>query len=394
MKPVIIIGTGMAGYSLAREFRKLDKTTPLFILTADDGGFYSKPMLSNAFAQGKRAEQLVTQSAVQMAAQLSATIMTGTRVLGVDTREKAVETTSGTFPYEKLVLAVGAQPIRLAISGDAAEEVASVNHIDDYALFRRRIAALGEHARIAILGAGLIGCEFADDLAGAGHHVTVIDPNERPLAALAAPALSHGLHSALAERGVQFCFGTTVTHVDRKNDAFSVALADGRSLDADLVLSSVGLRPDLRLAHASGLHTGRGIVVDAQGRTSAPDVFTLGDCAEYTTESGTRILPYIAPLMAAARAIARTLADEPTDIELKPSPIIVKTPSFPLALMPPPALPNADGAWHETQYGERIVCRYYNSDGTMVGFGVAPQDASIRQALLAELGSSRVTLAA
>ncbi|WP_420475912.1 NAD(P)/FAD-dependent oxidoreductase [Noviherbaspirillum sp. ST9] len=391
MKPVIIIGTGLAGYTLAREFRKLDKNTPLFILTADNGGFYSKPMLSNAFAQGKRAEQLVTQTAVQMAGQLSATIMTGTRVAAVDTRAKTVETSSGTFPYDKLVLAVGAQPIRLAINGDAAEEVLSVNHIDDYAQFRQR---LGEQSRVAILGAGLIGCEFADDLAGARHRVAVIDPNERPLAALASPALSHGLQGALTQRGVQFCLGTTVTRVERKNDALGVALADGRSLEADVVLSAVGLRPDLRLAHASGLDTGRGIVVDAQGRTSAPDVFALGDCTEYTTESGTRVLPYVAPIMAAARAIARTLSGEATDIALNPSPVIVKTLSFPLALMPPPTAPKADGAWHETRYGERVVCRYYNGEGTMVGFGVAPQEASIRQSLLAELGSSRVTLAA
>jgi rubredoxin---NAD+ reductase len=320
--------------------------------------------------------------------------MTGTRVLGVDTQEKAVETSSGIFPYDKLVLAVGAQAIRLGIGGDAAHEVRSVNHVSDYALFRERIADTGEHARIAILGAGLIGCEFADDLAGAKHRVTVIDPNERPLAALAAPALSHGLHAALVQRGVQFCFGTTVTRVDRRNGALCVALADGRSLEADVVLSAVGLRPDVRLAHASGLLAARGVVVDAQGRTSAPDVFALGDCAEYTTESGTRVLPYVAPLMTAARAIARTLSGEPTAIELKPSPVIVKTLSFPLALMSPPIGPKADGAWHETQYGERIVCRYYNGEGTMVGFGVAPQEAGIRQALMAELGSSKVSLAA
>lgn len=394
MKPVIIIGSGLAGYTLAREFRKLDKTTPLFILTADDGGFYSKPMLSNAFAQGKRADQLVTQTAVQMSAQLSATIMTGTRVLEIDTASKTVTATGGTFEYAKLVLAVGAQAIRLPIGGDAAGDILSVNNIDDYSVLRRRLAGHGAHARVAILGGGLIGCEFADDLAGAGHRVTIIDPNQRPLAALAAPALSHGLQAALVNRGVGFCFGTTAAYVDRKDNALEIGLADGAKLVADIVLSAVGLRPDLRLAQASGLHMARGIVVDETGRTSAPDVFALGDCAEYSTESGARILPYVAPLMSAARAIARTISGEPTVIDLKPSPVIVKTLSFPMALMPPPATSTTDGSWHETQYGARIICRYYDGTGTMVGFGVAPQEATIRQSLLAELGSSKVTTAA
>jgi rubredoxin-NAD+ reductase len=206
--------------------------------------------------------------------------------------------------------------------------------------------------------------------------------------------LSHGLHAALANRGVHFCFGTTATYVDRKDTALEIGLANGGKLAADVVLSAVGLRPDLRLAQAAGLHTARGIVVDTKGCTSAPDVFALGDCAEYSTEDGMRILPYVAPLMSAARAVARTLAGEPTVIELKPSPVIVKTLSFPMALMPHPAMSTADGSWHETQYGERIICRYYDSKGTMVGFGVAPQEATIRQSLLAELGSSKITIAA
>lgn len=392
MKPVIIIGSGLAGYTLAREFRKLDKTTPLFILTADDGGFYSKPMLSNAFAQGKRAEQLVTQNAAQMAAQLSTTIMTGTRVLAIDTVNKEVETTGGTFAYDKLVLAVGAQPIRLSINGDAATNILSVNNIADYSLLRRRIADSGEHAHVAILGAGLIGCEFADDLAGAGYRVTVIDPNPRPLAALAAPALSRGLQAALTKRGIAFRLGTTVTRVDRRDNALEVVLADGSRFDIDLVLSAVGLRPDLRLAQASGLRIGRGIVIDAQGRTSAPDVYAVGDCTEYSTDTGTSIRPYVAPLMTAARAIARTLTREPSNIELKPSPVIVKTVSYPMALMPPPVAPTANGTWYDTQQRDRLICRYYDVAGTMLGFGVAPQEAGIRQSLLAELGASKIAV--
>ncbi|HEY0844027.1 MAG TPA: FAD-dependent oxidoreductase [Noviherbaspirillum sp.] len=393
MKPIIIVGTGLAGYSLAREFRKLDNTTPVFLITADDGGFYSKPMLSNAFAQGKEAAQLVTQTAAQMAAQLGATILTGTRVQRIDPVGKTVETSGGEFDYGKLVLAVGAQPVRLPMQGDAADRVMSVNHIDDYARFRDRIAQREGRVRITILGAGLIGCEFADDLAGTGHEVTLIDPNALPLSALAPAPLARGLLDALIARGVNLRLGTTATRVSSEGKALRVTLANGELLDTDLVLSAVGLRPDLRLAQEAGMKIGRGIAIDRYGRTSAPDIYALGDCAEYTTNEagGTATLPYIAPLMIAARAIARTLAGDATPIELRPSPVIVKTPSFPMALLPPPAA-NRQGTWQETQYSEHIVCRYHDQAGTLVGFGVAPQDAVIRQSLIAELGKVKAVV--
>ena len=392
MKPIILIGAGLAGYTVAREFRKLDKITPLIIITADDGGFYSKPMLSNAFAQRKLAEQLVTQTAVQMAAQIGAHIMTGTRVAGIDTARKIVTTSAGAFDYAKLVIAVGAQPIRLAISGDAADQVMTVNHVDDYAIFRAKIASIayGEPARITILGAGLIGCEFADDLAGAGHAVTLVDPNRLPLAALAAPALSQGLHAALRNRGIDLQLGTTAASIDRIDNALQVTLANGHTLITDLVLSAVGLRADVALAQAAQLNTGRGIIVDASGQTSAADVYALGDCAEYTlhTDGSTRVLPYIAPLMTAARAIARTLTGQITTIDLKPAPVIVKTPSYPLALVPPPLQAIAAGCWQDETDTQRTICRFHDEQGVMVGFGVAPQEAGVRQALLAELGSA------
>lgn len=391
MKPIIIIGTGLAGYTVAREFRKLDKITPLIIITADDGGFYSKPMLSNAFAQRKLAEQLVTQSAAQMAQQIGAHIMTGTRVNGIDTAGRTVRTSAGAFDYAKLVIAVGAQPIRLAIGGNAADQVLSVNHVDDYAIFREKIASVMQAtARITILGAGLIGCEFADDLAGAGHAVTLVDPNPLPLAALAAPALSQGLHAALRDRGIDLQLGTTAARIDRSDDALQVTLANGHAFATDLVLSAVGLRADVALAQAAQLNTGRGIIVDASGQASAADVYALGDCAEYTshTDGSTRVLPYIAPLMTAARAIARTLTGQITTIDLKPAPVIVKTPSYPLALVPPPLQAIAAGCWQDETDAQRTICRFHDEQGVMIGFGVAPQEAGVRQALLTELGAA------
>jgi rubredoxin-NAD+ reductase len=394
MNPVIIIGAGLAGYQLAREFRKLDKTIPLTIITRDSGGFYSKPMLSNAFAQGKSAQQLITQTSEQMAVQLAATILPGTSVLGIDTQERTVRTDQGNFSYSELVLAVGAQSIRLPIPGNAAPSVLTVNHVDDYGAFRALVgsSAHGQATRVAILGAGLIGCEFADDLSGAGHIVTLIDPNSLPLASLAAPALSRGLHRALSSKGVQMRLGTTAVSIDRGDQLTRVTLADGSVVEANLVLSAVGLRPDCTLAAAAGLTVNRGIVVNAMGASSDEHVFALGDCAEYTVgdAGATHIMPYIAPLMSAARAIARTLAGTPCPIDLKPSAVMVKTPSFPLALVPPPPGAKAGGAWVDEVDEVRVISRFYDAAGIMVGFGVGPQDAAIRNALMTSLGSTLV----
>jgi rubredoxin-NAD+ reductase len=392
MRPIIIIGAGMAGYTAARELRKLDKTVPLTIVTSDDGGFYSKPMLSNAFAQNKLPAQLVTQSAIQLATQLDATILTSTRVERIDIEGRRLVTDKDELDYDKLVFAVGAHAIRLPLEGDAADQVMSVNHVEDYARFRQQLDATeaGRQARVTILGAGLIGCEFADDLAGGGHAVTLIDPNKLPLAALAAPALSEGLLAALTARGIDLRLGTTASRVDRGDGGFWISLANGETLQTDIVLSAVGLRPSTTLAAATGLTVNRGIVVDSYGRTSAPDIYALGDCAEYTEADGaTRIMPYIAPLMNAARAIARTLTGTPTAIDVKPSAVIVKTPCFPLALVPPPQKSLAQGVWHLAQDEKRTVCRFYDADGVLAGFGVSHHDAGTRQALTAELGKTR-----
>jgi rubredoxin-NAD+ reductase len=382
-QPIVIVGAGMAAYSLARELRKWDPVTPLTIIAGDSAGAYAKPMLSNAIALGKAAPQLVSHSAQQMALQLNATVLAQTRVDAIDHQARTLATSAGSIPYGQLVLALGAQPIRLPMAGDGAGQVLSVNHIDDYALLRERLAAAGPGARVAIIGAGLIGCEFADDLLAGGYHVTLIDPNARPLGALAAPSLADGLARAWRSRTLSLRLGTTVAGVARAGNAFALTLADASTLEADLVLSAVGLRPATALAQAAGLATRRGIVVDAFGRTSADGVYALGDCAEYSIGDGSAVLPYVAPLLAAARAIAATLAGTPTAIAHKREAVIVKTPSYKLALAPPP--PGIDGAWVDQIDAERTIARFIDGAGKVHGFGLSAHTPALRQQLQGEL---------
>jgi rubredoxin-NAD+ reductase len=248
---------------------------------------------------------------------------------------------------------------------------------------REKLAGIGRPARVAILGAGLIGCEFADDLVAGGHQVTLIDPNPRPLAALASPALSEALAKAWTGLPITLKLGTTAAKVERATDGLVVTLADGAQLAADVVLSAVGLRPSIALAQAAQLETRRGIVVDGFGQTSAEGIYALGDCAEYSTANGGAVLPYIAPLLTASRAIAATLAGTPTPIALRNDAVVVKTPSCKLALAPPPQ--GARGEWMSAVDSERTISRFVDENGVMRGFGLSLHTPALRQALMAEL---------
>src|SRR5256885_4546829 len=177
--PVVVVGSGLAGYTVARELRKLDTATQIVVVSRDDAGFYSKPMLSNALASGKSAAALVMKPAERMAAELNATVLKRTEVSAADPAARTLTLADGrVLAWRDLVLALGADPIRLALDGDGADEVLSVNDLDDYARFAERLSGV---RRVAILGAGLIGCEFANDLLSRDIAPIVIDLADRPL---------------------------------------------------------------------------------------------------------------------------------------------------------------------------------------------------------------------
>jgi len=245
---IVIIGSGLAGYTVIREVRKLNKTIPITLVTREPAYFYSKPMLSTALASKKTAEQLVSTSAEGMAAQLEVTILGDADVSAINTTSQTIETSKGVISYGKLVLGLGADQIRLPLQGNAAKEVITVNDLEEYAQFRQAIEG---KKRIAILGAGLIGCEFANDLVLGSYEVDVIDLAPQALGRLLPEAAAQALQSKLSEAGVRWHFATTVQSIDHNGESLSITLANGSIISSDVFLSAVGLRPRLDLAKAA-----------------------------------------------------------------------------------------------------------------------------------------------
>ncbi len=373
---IVIIGSGLAGYTLIREIRKLDKATPITLITREPGYFYSKPMLSTALAGKKEATQLISSTAETMASQLEVTIHSETDVSAIDTAKKVILSSKGEIAYEKLVLALGADQIRIPLQGNAAQEVLTVNDLEDYAKFRE---ALNGKKRVAILGAGLIGCEFANDLALGGFEVDVIDLAPQVLGRLIPETAAKDLQSKLSAIGVCWHFGTTVQTIERNGDELKITLANGESISSEVVLSAVGLKPRIALAKACGIATGLGIQVNRELQSNIDNVYAIGDCAEVEG----LVLPYVMPIMQAARALAVTLTGQPTALTYPAMPVMVKTPALATIVSPPAK--GATGEWKTISTEGGLEARFESSDGKLLGFVLMGTATAQRGALTKEL---------
>jgi rubredoxin-NAD+ reductase len=375
--PVVIIGSGLGGFTVAREFRKLDKDAPLVVLSRDHAGFYSKPMLSNALAGNKTAATLLMKPAEKMAAEMNAQVRSNIHVRRIDAAAMTVELEGGeSIKYRDLILALGADPIRLQLEGNAADAMLSVNDLDDYARFADSLAGV---KTVAILGGGLIGCEFANDLAHRGITATVIDLADRPLSRLLPEAAAARLRERLEAVGVRFRFNVAVSAIDRADGELELSLNDGSRLRVDLVLSAIGLRPRTALAQAAGIVVNRGIVTNQRLATSAPHVYAVGDCAEVVGHS----LPYVMPLMQQARALAATLAGTPTMVVYPAMPVVVKTPACPTVVCPPPL--GAAGEWQVSATEDGCDARFVGPQGDVLGFALLGAATAQKQSLASQV---------
>jgi rubredoxin---NAD+ reductase len=394
--PIVIVGSGLAGYTLVREIRKLDPAVPIVVISRDDGAVYSKPVLSNALAGKREPSAIPSADATSFAAQSGITIRPFTQVTAIDAAAGVLhvapalstdapagvsvgpaQSDGSTIAWSSLVLALGANPIRPTLEGDAATEVLSVNDLADYARFRARLPGA---RHVTLLGAGLIGCEFANDLVLSGHAVDVVDPASQPLGRLLPAGVANVLRERLEAAGVVFRFGAVATAVERTADArLSLRLSDGVQIDTDVVLSAIGLAPRTGMALAAGLRVGRGIVVDRTLATSDPRIFALGDCIELDGQ----VLPYVMPLMQQAKALAATLTGRTTEVRYPAMPVSVKTPAAPTVVAPPP--PGVSGQWSVEIRDGGVEASFIAADGSLAGFALLGTATAQRMAFTKRL---------
>lgn len=366
-KPIVVVGSGLSGYTLIRQLRQYDAQRPIVLITADGGEVYSKPLLSNALAQEQTPDGMVRKSAEDKAAELNITLLLNrARATSIDPVARVIDTTCGDIRYHSLVLATGANQRVVLPDGAEPEWVNTVNSLDDYRRWYGKLGSSGK--KVLLIGAGLIGCEFADDLTSRGMSVEMVDPMPWPLWRFLPERMGAALTDAFTQSGVSLHMGRYVAGLERNADGrFRVTLSGGTLLEVDLVLSAVGLLPSTELARSAGLRVAQGIRVDRQMRTSDRRIYAMGDCAE--TKAG--VQPFLLPLMAQARVLAQVLSGRDAALSMGAMPVTVKTTSLPLVVCPPRYYDEKRGWWKFSGSGRDLAAVYHIGNSEPLGFVVS-----------------------
>jgi NADPH-dependent 2,4-dienoyl-CoA reductase/sulfur reductase-like enzyme len=272
---VVIVGAGAAGNAAAEMLRREGFGGTITMITADDSLPYDRPNLSKDYLAGNAPEEWIPLRTAEFYAEHRITVRLNTRVTAIDTNARAVALENGEqLPFDRLLLATGADPVRLKMPGGDLPHVHYLRTLGD----SRTIAEAAKTAGSAlVMGASFIGLEVAAALRVRGLRVHVVAPEAQPLERIMGPELGAFIRSLHEAKGVVFHLGQSAVSID----AASVTLKNGERIDADLVVIGVGVRPALALAELAGLTVDRGVVVNEYLETSVPGVFAAGDIARW-----------------------------------------------------------------------------------------------------------------
>lgn len=324
----VIVGAGRAGWQMAEALRAGDAGMPITLVTACNGDVYDKPLLSVALARGIAVDKLPRETGLDAARRLNVKLLAHTQAVRIIPASRQLRTSRGTFRYVDLVLAHGAEA--RSLPQFAPSLCWRINHLQVYAKFR---AALGQTPqRIAIIGAGLIGCELANDLALAGHAVTLLDLADRPLAASLSLEQSQRLLAAWKSLRLVFIGGIHIKHVASStlSNEKQIATECGQVLTIDHIVVAAGLQTPSALADSAGLAWNNGIDVHAETlATSVKGIHALGDCIAIDGQ----VSRYIEPIGRQAKKVAANILKlKSTAYEQTRIPLRIKTSSLPLTI--------------------------------------------------------------
>ena len=273
---IVIVGASLAGANAAEELRNQGYTGEVTLVGAEPHPPYERPPLSKGLLLGDAEPDSALVHPAQWYADHDVELLTGSPATELDLDAGHVLVGERRLPYDRLLLATGAQPRRLPLADRSGADVTYLRTLDDSLALKDRLA---EH--LLIIGAGWIGLEVASAARAAGGTVTVVEAAALPLANVLGPELAPLFADLHREHGVDLRLDTTVDAIEHDGSQTSVRLSDGAELSPGLILVGIGAEPDDRLAVGAGLATDHGVLVDAGLRTADPHVYAAGDVANH-----------------------------------------------------------------------------------------------------------------
>ncbi|MEC8978152.1 MAG: FAD-dependent oxidoreductase [Pseudomonadota bacterium] len=362
---VVIIGSGMAGYFLVQAIREQSKDVPVVLLTENDGRFYPKPMLSSALYHRKSPADIVTATADDMAKKYQVDIRTFACVEMIDSAAKKIFYRQGdnkeVLEYAHVVLATGSDPKTLPLAGSGVSECYQINTLEAYESWTSN---LNTGDNIAIIGSGLVGVEFAHDLTHAGYNVQVVSQFEQALYGLVPDNIGLKVRHHLQSLGVDWMVDRCLQRIEKVKDGLLLCGSDGREILVDKVLMAVGIAPRTDLKAEGLIIDDRGgYKVDVYAKTANASIYAIGDCA---CVCGLQ-MTYVAPIKQQVKALAQTLTGVLTPIVYPAMPVVVKTPTMPLTMVP--VRGDYQGRWHDvSEQDDQAVSAFYDDDQHLRGF--------------------------